>query len=70
MAKLIIGLGFATSLAIFAIAMFGASATGDGVARRDEAPKAASAAGCTVEELTLDEGYGVSRTVLRRICAK
>ncbi len=70
MAKLIIGLGFATSLAIFAIAMLGASATGDGVARKDEAPKVASAVGCTVEELTLDEGYGVSRTVVRRTCAK
>jgi hypothetical protein len=70
MAKLIVGLGFATSLAIFAIAMLGASATGDDVARKNEAPKAASAAGCTVEELPLDEGYGVSRTLVRRTCAK
>jgi hypothetical protein len=70
MAKLVIGLGFATSLAIFAIAMLGASATGNDVARKDEAPKAASAAGCTLEELTLDEGYGVSRTVTRRTCTK
>ncbi len=68
MAKLIIGLGLATSLGIFAIAMFGASATNDDVARKNEPPK--TAAGCTVEELPLDEGCGVSRTLVRRTCAK
>ncbi len=68
MAKLLIGLGLAISLGIFAIAMFGASATGDDVAPKTEPPK--TAAGCIVEELPLDEGYGVSRTLMRRTCAK
>jgi hypothetical protein len=70
MAKLIIGLGFATSLAIFAIAMLGASATGEDATPKNEPPKTATLAGCTVEELPLDEGYGVSRTTVRLTCAK
>lgn len=68
MAKLIIGLGLATSLTIFAIALFGASATGGSATRKNEPQK--TAAGCSVEELPLDEGYGVSRTLVRRTCAK
>jgi hypothetical protein len=68
MTKLIIGLGVATSLTIFAIALFGVPATGDSATRKNETPK--SAAGCSVEELPLDEGYGVSRTFMRRTCGK
>lgn len=68
MAKLIIGFGLATSLAIFAIATFGVPATGDSAISKNEPPK--TAAGCSVEELPLDEGYGVSRTFVRRACGK
>jgi hypothetical protein len=64
MAKLIFSLGLITSLAIFAIAIVGAPATGDG--RKNEPQKTASA--CTVEALPLDEGYGVSRTIIARKC--
>ena len=67
MAKLVITLGLATSLAIFAIALLGASATGNDVARKYDPT---TVVGCTVEELPLDEGYGVSRTLVRRTCAK
>jgi hypothetical protein len=63
MAKLIFGLGLATSLAMLAIAMLGTPATH---ASRDSAR---AAAGCSIEALPLDEGYGVSRTVPRRNCA-
>ncbi|MFZ0558742.1 MAG: hypothetical protein WAN31_01655 [Methylovirgula sp.] len=65
MAKLIFGLGLATSLAILAIATFGTPAT----SARAPRDGATAAAGCSVEALPLDEGYGVSRTVLRRSCA-
>jgi hypothetical protein len=64
MAKLLFGLGLATSLAILAIALIGAPAT-SAHATRDGAH---AAAGCNIEALPLDEGYGVSRTVLRRAC--
>ncbi len=65
MAKLIFGLGVATSLAILAIAMLGTPETSARAARDG----ARASAGCSVEALPLDEGYGVTRTVLRRTCA-
>ncbi|MGH6818232.1 MAG: hypothetical protein ACREC1_05600 [Methylovirgula sp.] len=64
MAKLIFGLGLATSLAMLAIAMLGTPVTNE----RATDDSARAAAGCSVEALPLDEGYGVSRTVLRRNC--
>ncbi len=67
MAKLVIGLGLVISLAIFAIAMSGAPAS-IGAVRSTPAQRAAQP--CNVEEFALDEGYGVSRTVLRRSCAE
>jgi hypothetical protein len=63
MAKLIFGLGLATSLAILAIATIGAPTS---ASTRHETVQAASK--CGVEALPLDERYGVSRTVLRRHC--
>lgn len=66
MSKLILGLGLVTSLAIFAIALMGAPATSEDGAPKIVAQKATRA--CSVEEFSLDEGYGVSRKVERRAC--
>lgn len=66
MAKVILVLGLVTSFAIFAIAVIGAPAKGGGAARE----QTAAASGCNFEEFALDEGYGVSRKVLRRRCAE
>jgi hypothetical protein len=62
MAKLIFGLGFATSLAILAVATVGPPTSAS-------ASHETAQTGCSVETLPLDEGYGVSRMGLRRNCA-
>lgn len=49
---------------MLAIAMLGTPVTNE----RATDDSARAAAGCSVEALPLDEGYGVSRTVLRRNC--
>jgi hypothetical protein len=70
MAKIILGFGLVTSLAIlFAIATIGAPATGGVTARISEPQQMAIATdGCSTEEVALDEGYGVSRKIIRRKC--
>ena len=65
MAKVILVLGLVTGLAMFAIAVIGAPAKGGSAAPE----QTAAATGCGVEEFALDEGYGISRKVLRRRCA-
>jgi gas vesicle protein len=66
MGKIVLFLGVVIGAAIFSIALIGAPASGS-VAR--EMPKSASApANCHVEEVALDEGYGVSRRTTRTIC--
>lgn len=64
MGKIVLFLGLVTGAAIFAIALIGAPA-GSGVAAQ-----AAPAAGCHTEEIAVDEGYGVSRKIVRTICSE
>lgn len=67
MAKLVLGLGLITSLAMLAIAIIGAPA-GVAAGNRGEVVRAATANGCSVEEYALDEGYGISRKIQRSNC--
>lgn len=68
MAKVVFVLGFGIGLAILAIAMTG-SPQASGVMPPDVHAAAMSAAHCSLHEVSLDEGYGVSRKVLQRVCA-
>lgn len=67
MAKLVISLGLATSLAIFAIAIFGTPVTSDTAGTQKASGTATS---CTAGELTLDDGYGVSSGNVTHKCAQ
>jgi hypothetical protein len=60
-------LGLFIVCAILAIAMGGTPRSGDLEARESDA--AVSAKNCHSEEIALDEGYGVTRREVRRICA-
>ncbi len=51
---------------VLALALASAPKTGDVEARETKI----SADGCVLREVALDQGYGVSRTVSRRICGK
>jgi hypothetical protein len=66
MAKVVFVLGFGIGLAILAIAMTG-SPQASGVTAPD-VHAAMSAAHCSLHEVALDEGYGISRKVLQRVC--
>ena len=66
MAKVIFVLGFGIGLAILAIAMT-ASPQASTVAAPD-VHAAMSAAHCSLQEVALDEGYGVTRRVVQRVC--
>lgn len=67
MAKLIFVLGFGIGLAILAIAVT-AGPQASTVAAPD-VHAAMSASHCSLREVALDEGYGISRKVLQRVCA-
>jgi hypothetical protein len=64
-AKLVFGLGVAMSLAILGIALLGTPAT----SARATQSSARVSTGRSIQALPLEEGYGVSRTVLLRTCA-
>lgn len=74
MAKVIFALGIVTGLAILGIAVAGAPQSSGVEARQidlhgSEARAASmSNAGCGLREIELDQGYGVSRKILRRVC--
>ncbi len=65
-ARLVSILGLFVGCAIVAIAMAGAPRSGDVEAHENDT--SARAENCRVEEVPLDEGYGVSRKELRRVC--
>ena len=63
--KIVLFLGMVVSAAIFAVALVGAPASSS-VAAREAQP--ILSAGCHTEQIALDEGYGVSRKIVRNIC--
>ncbi len=74
MAKVVFALGIVIGLAILAIAVIGGPQS-SGVeahetAMHDSEARAASVTEtrCSTHEIALDQGYGVSRTIVRRIC--
>jgi hypothetical protein len=60
-------LGLFIVCAILAIAIGGTPRSGDVEARESDA--SINAKNCHTEEIALDEGYGVSRKEVRRICS-
>lgn len=68
MAKVVFGLGFAISLAILAIAMTGEPSVGGVEAQASLMRDSAAHAHCSTREVSLDQGYGVSRKVVERTC--
>ncbi|MGP0059189.1 MAG: hypothetical protein ACLPID_07890 [Beijerinckiaceae bacterium] len=66
MVRLVSILGLFVGCAIVAIAMAGTPRSGDVEAHENDT--SARTENCRVEEIPLDEGYGVSRKELRRIC--
>jgi hypothetical protein len=66
MEKVVFALGFGIGLAILAIAMTATPQT-SGIAAPD-VHAAMSTAHCSLREVSLDEGYGISRKVLQRVC--
>lgn len=73
MAKIVFGLGFVIGLAILAIAIT-AEPPSSGVEAHESIraelihAAANTATQCKTREVALDQGYGVSRTVVQRIC--
>ena len=67
MAKIVFGLGFVISLAILAIAVTGEPS---GVEAHASVMSAAALGKthCATREVSLDEGYGVSRKILQSTC--
>ena len=61
MTKFVSTIGFCTGLLILGLAYFTAPGASSVEARE-------GAAACHVQEVALDEGYGVSRTELRKVC--
>jgi hypothetical protein len=59
-------LGIATGIALIAIALIGTQPSASVEAREDRP----QIEGCPLQEVALDEGYGVSRMVMRSICAE
>ena len=69
MAKVIFALGFGIGLTILGIAVT-AGPQASGIAAPDiHARASAQPTGCTIREVSLDEGYGISRKAMKRICA-
>ncbi|MGA3303494.1 MAG: hypothetical protein ABSC72_09425 [Methylovirgula sp.] len=70
MAKVVFALSFVIGFAILAVAATGQQPNGLEARATDMhliAPALASAH-CTTREVSLDQGYGVSRKVVQRIC--
>jgi len=67
MAKVVFALSFVIGFAILAIAATGQQSNGL-EARATDAPAALASAHCTSREVSLDQGYGISRKVVQRIC--
>lgn len=74
MAKLIFALGIVIGLAILAIAVT-AGPESSGVEARESAPHSGktraalmSKGSCSLREVALDQGYGISRTIVRKVC--
>jgi hypothetical protein len=67
MAKVVFGLGFVISLAILAIAVTGSPSSGSDVEARASLMHDADAH-CGTREIALDQGYGISRKVVQRVC--
>ena len=61
-------IGFLTGLALIAAALAAIPLSAD--ARPDPAPAAAVTADCPAVAVALDEGYGLTRTALRQVCAQ
>ena len=74
MAKVVFALGLIIGLAILAIAVTTGPQSGGVEARETnqhgvEARAASMAKGnCSLQQVALDQGYGISRTVVRRVC--
>lgn len=67
MEKIVFSLAVITGVGMFAVALLGPPATNEVAAHENTTQ--AIAKGCRVQEVTLDEGYGVSRKVAIRKCA-
>jgi hypothetical protein len=74
MAKVVFALGIVIGLAILAIAVTGGPPSSGVEARETSIHEAvthaasAPAARCATSEIALDEGYGISRKIVRQIC--
>lgn len=71
MAKVVFALSFVIGFAILAIAATGQQSNGLEASATDmhiEAPAALASAHCTTREVSLDQGYGISRKIVQRIC--
>ncbi|MGH6677950.1 MAG: hypothetical protein ACREDL_03195 [Bradyrhizobium sp.] len=69
MAKIVFGLGFVISLAILAIAVTGEPSAGGVEAHASiMSASALGQAHCATREVSLDEGYGISRKILQSTC--
>jgi hypothetical protein len=68
MARLVSILGLFIGCAIVAIAMAGSPTSGDVEARESDA--SIRGKNCHMEDVLLDEGYGVSRKEHRRVCTE
>lgn len=73
MAKVVFGLSVVITLAILAIATIGGPRSGGVEAHATDLREANRSAAmsevrCAIREVALDEGYGITRKVMRRIC--
>jgi hypothetical protein len=64
MAKVVFGLGIAISIALLAIAITAGPPSSSVEARAASVTNHA----CSMREVALDQGYGVSRKVVREVC--
>ncbi len=71
MAKVVFALSFVIGFAILAVAATGQQSNGLEARATDMhvlEPTSLASAHCTTREVSLDQGYGVSRKVVQRIC--
>ena len=74
MAKVIFALGLAISLAILAIAVTAGPRSSGVEARETNQPSGETRAAamtkgsCSLRQVALDQGYGISRTIIRKVC--